>query len=652
MATGAGAIRAGRAFVELFADDSKLIAGLRKASAKLQSWGREVQGIGMKVFAGGAAVLTPLVAAAKTFMDTGSQMDRLSGQTGIAVEQLSALEYAAYQADIEFTQLTGSVAKMQRMIVKASGGGSAADSLAAIGLNAAKLRTMKPDEQLGAIADAISNIQDPAEASAAAMSIFGKGAASLLPLLKGGAGGIRALMAEAEALGLVMSAEDAAAAAEFESAIKRLWAQIRRLWFEIGRQVAPVLKGLASWVGNVVTRFKEWAAEHGDLIRNIVIVAGAVIILGSALVMLGVAIKIVGMALKGLQLAFSAVQMVISAVGALLSFLMTPVGMIVGAIVAVTVAILYFTGVLGKMASAAGRAFNTVKADATSAFKGIADALSAGNIPLAAEILWLLVKLEFQRGIAAIMKLWLGLKYGLANALLTAWYAAQAGLTYAWYGLEVAWTETIGFLSNAWRGFTGFIMDAWGSVQNWIAKRFVDLMGLFDKTLDTAAAKSGLDKNFEADQAKRKSAAAEARSRHEGRRAQQDADLRNTLEQIGADANQSIENSGRAYDAEIAAVNKKVQDAKARMDEAVKKAADGKAQKEKEKGKKGGALEAGIGKIGSIGTFNAMVAYALAGGGATDKLLAEGKEQTGQLKAINKNLEELQDQVEEAGEWA
>jgi hypothetical protein len=29
-----GAIRAGRAFVELFADDSKLVRGLRRASAK------------------------------------------------------------------------------------------------------------------------------------------------------------------------------------------------------------------------------------------------------------------------------------------------------------------------------------------------------------------------------------------------------------------------------------------------------------------------------------------------------------------------------------------------------------------------------------------------------------------------------------------
>jgi hypothetical protein len=34
------AIRAGRAFVELFADDSKLMHGLKRAQAKLMAFGR------------------------------------------------------------------------------------------------------------------------------------------------------------------------------------------------------------------------------------------------------------------------------------------------------------------------------------------------------------------------------------------------------------------------------------------------------------------------------------------------------------------------------------------------------------------------------------------------------------------------------------
>ena len=42
MAGSTGAIRAGRAFVELFADDSKLVRGLRRASAKLKAFAQRL----------------------------------------------------------------------------------------------------------------------------------------------------------------------------------------------------------------------------------------------------------------------------------------------------------------------------------------------------------------------------------------------------------------------------------------------------------------------------------------------------------------------------------------------------------------------------------------------------------------------------------
>ena len=61
----ARAIRAGRAFVELFAlrqaqdqaDDSKLVRGLKAARAKLHAFGAAVSGIGLKVMAAGGGVL-------------------------------------------------------------------------------------------------------------------------------------------------------------------------------------------------------------------------------------------------------------------------------------------------------------------------------------------------------------------------------------------------------------------------------------------------------------------------------------------------------------------------------------------------------------------------------------------------------------------
>ena len=54
--TSTGAIRAGRAFVELFADDSKLVRGSKRASAKLKAFGESVRNMGLKLAGLGAAV--------------------------------------------------------------------------------------------------------------------------------------------------------------------------------------------------------------------------------------------------------------------------------------------------------------------------------------------------------------------------------------------------------------------------------------------------------------------------------------------------------------------------------------------------------------------------------------------------------------------
>src|SRR5512133_3006131 len=94
MATANG-IRAGRAFVELFADDSKLARGLKNAQKKLEAFGSGIRHIGTRMMAAGGAVTAPLVAAAKAWADAGANLALMSARTGIGVEALSALSYAA-----------------------------------------------------------------------------------------------------------------------------------------------------------------------------------------------------------------------------------------------------------------------------------------------------------------------------------------------------------------------------------------------------------------------------------------------------------------------------------------------------------------------------------------------------------------------------
>ncbi len=73
MATTSG-IRAGRAFVELFADDTMLVRGLRRAEARIRKFGTKIQNIGRRLGTLGLAASIPFAISVKTFADFDDRM--------------------------------------------------------------------------------------------------------------------------------------------------------------------------------------------------------------------------------------------------------------------------------------------------------------------------------------------------------------------------------------------------------------------------------------------------------------------------------------------------------------------------------------------------------------------------------------------------
>ena len=75
-------IRAGLAYVELYADNNQLVRGLNTASAKLKSFGQTISGLGLKLTAVGAGIVTPILAAVKDFAEFGDSLEKMSRRTG------------------------------------------------------------------------------------------------------------------------------------------------------------------------------------------------------------------------------------------------------------------------------------------------------------------------------------------------------------------------------------------------------------------------------------------------------------------------------------------------------------------------------------------------------------------------------------------
>ena len=146
------AIRAGKAYIELFADDSKLVRGMQAAEAKLKAFGNNVASIGKKMMLGGMGIVGSLFGASKVYADVGSRIKDMSDRTGLGAVAVQELAYAAEQSGADMATLETGVRKMQRAIVEAGQGAAGpTDALATLGLTAAELAGKSPDQQLALI---------------------------------------------------------------------------------------------------------------------------------------------------------------------------------------------------------------------------------------------------------------------------------------------------------------------------------------------------------------------------------------------------------------------------------------------------------------------------------------------------------------------
>jgi TP901 family phage tail tape measure protein len=77
--------------VELFADDSKLQRGLKRASRSLKTWGASAMRIGAAMTAASTAMLAPVAMATRTFMGFEDQMKAVQAVTGATGDQFERL---------------------------------------------------------------------------------------------------------------------------------------------------------------------------------------------------------------------------------------------------------------------------------------------------------------------------------------------------------------------------------------------------------------------------------------------------------------------------------------------------------------------------------------------------------------------------------
>jgi hypothetical protein len=641
----AGAIRAGRAFVELFADDSKLVRGLKRAQAKLKAFGDGVRNLGLKLAGLGSAIVAPLIASTKVFAKMGDDLAKMSARTGFSVESLSELGFAAELSGASIQVLENGIRKMQRTIVDAATGmQSAQEALSILGLTVADLDKLSPEQQFKLIADRLAAIEDPTLKAAVAMELFGRSGTQLLPMLAAGAAGIEQLQEQARKLGLTVSTKDAKAAERFTDTLSIMWRVLKQNVFVVGSALVPVLTRAANWLTKIAVVAADWIKRNKELIVTIFKVAVTTIAAGAALVALGVAITGVAKAMGVLAAVITGVGAALKLLGAVLAFLVSPIGLIITSVVGLGVAILHVTGAGAKALGWLGEKFNVLKEDAISSYQGIADALAAGDIALAAKILWLTLKMEWTRGINFLEKAWLNFRNFFIQIGVDAWHGLLAAVEVVWHSLQVGWIETTAFLSKTWTQFTGWVQQAWAWTGRQLAKAWNFLRKQFDSSFDADAANRASEEFYESRKAQIEMQTGQAIADREAQR-QRDRessarDHEDAMAEIGRENLEKHRELDNEYqrrmaenEADLARARKEWQDAlaEARRKRAAKEAADGAEEIEGPEdllGKIRTSLS-GLGDLletardrtlNVIGTFNASALLGLQAGSADDRI--------------------------------
>lgn len=262
----------GKLAVEITADTKGLSSGLKSAGAETDAFGTRMDGlvsklkvVGPLAIAAGAAFAVSMV---KGVADTADALGKLSTRTGVAVEDLSRLQYAASLSDVSTQELSGGITRLSRsMSDAATGTGEAGKAFEAMGITVQNqdgtLRSQV--DVLNDIADRFASYEDGAQKSALAQQIFGRSGTQLITVLNGGSQALKSMGEESDRLGNTIDQKTAKAAEQFNDNLTRLDTAVGGL----SRSIAgPLIQSLSDLTTGMYEAFMQGETFFGSIERG------------------------------------------------------------------------------------------------------------------------------------------------------------------------------------------------------------------------------------------------------------------------------------------------------------------------------------------------------------------------------------------------
>jgi len=255
-------------FIRAKDEASKVLGQVSKESGGLSS------SLKTLALAAGAAVASfasfkMLESAISTTEELGSAIRKMMRETGLSAEESSRLIHAFKMVGLtgdDASRSIGIFAKKLKGISDeetgvATGGKSMAGILADMGIQAldASGNIQPINDLLPQLADQFKAMPDGLEKTGLAMQLFGRSGKDMIPLLNQGSAGLEELGAQADKLGLTLSAENVEKIKAYTISHRAMGEALAGVKLQIGMELMPIL-----------TKFAAWFTEHQPQIREFI----------------------------------------------------------------------------------------------------------------------------------------------------------------------------------------------------------------------------------------------------------------------------------------------------------------------------------------------------------------------------------------------